>query len=159
MFHSVSLLSQAPLAHGSCALPSILYSVWNLDIFLPFSPGICLPVRARDILWLDLAVGAYPLVVIAATYCIIQNNVSIFVCVWNVVKRLFAKSWSISSSLIDAFAAFLILSSVKIMSSSMDLLAATPVYKLSDRKSIGHQWRLYYDPTVQLFHDNYNKVV
>ena len=24
MFHSVSLLSQAPLAHGSCALPSVL---------------------------------------------------------------------------------------------------------------------------------------
>ena len=25
MFHSVSLLSQAPLACGSCALPSVLY--------------------------------------------------------------------------------------------------------------------------------------
>ena len=25
MFHSVSLLSQAPLARGSCALPSVLY--------------------------------------------------------------------------------------------------------------------------------------
>ena len=137
------------------------YSVWNLDIFRPFSPGICLPVKARDILWLDLAVGAYPLIVIAATYCIIQlynNNVSIVVCIWNVVKRLFAKSWSISSSLIDAFAAFLILSSVKILSSSMDLLAATPVYELSDKKSISHQWRLYYDPTVQFFHDNYNKI-
>ena len=137
------------------------YSVWNLDIFRPFSPGICLPVKARDILWLDLAVGAYPLIVIAATYCIIQlynNNVSIVVCIWNVVKRLFTKSWSISSSLIDAFAAFLILSSVKILSSSMDLLAATPVYELSDKKSISHQWRLYYDPTVQFFHDNYNKI-
>ena len=127
------------------------YSVWNLDIFRRFSPGICLPVKTRDILWLDLAVGAYLLVVIAATYFIIQlynNNVSIFVCLWNVVKRLFTNSWIISSSLIDAFAAFLVLSSVKILSSSMDLIAATPVYEPSEKKSIRHQWRLYYGPTV-----------
>ena len=32
MFHSVSLLSQKPLARGSCALPSVLLSklTWNL---------------------------------------------------------------------------------------------------------------------------------
>ena len=136
------------------------YSVWYLDIFRPFSPGICLPLKAREILWFDLAVGTYPLVVIAATYFIIQlynNNVFIVVCLWNVVKRLFTKTWSISSSLIDAFAVFLILSSVKIMSSSMDLLAATPVYELLEKKSVGFQWRLYYDPTVQIFHDDHNK--
>ena len=27
MFHSVRLLSQAPLARGSCALPSVLFSI------------------------------------------------------------------------------------------------------------------------------------
>ena len=81
------------------------YSVWNLDIFRPFSPGICLPVKASDILWLDLAVGgisssylAYSIIQIIKLY---NNIVSIFVCLWNVVKRLFTKSWSISSSLIE----------------------------------------------------------
>ena len=145
----------------SLAIKSLLsfYSIWNLDIFRSFSPGICLSVKARDILWLDLAVGAYPLVVIVATYAIIQlynNNVSIFVCLWNLVKRVFTKTWVISSSLIDSFATFLVFSSVKILSSSMDLLAATPVYELSEEHSIHHQWRLYYDPTVSFFHSNYN---
>ena len=25
------------------------YSVWNLDVFRPFSPGICLPVKAHSL--------------------------------------------------------------------------------------------------------------
>ena len=31
MFHSVGLLSQAPLARGSCALPSVLFKMYPYD--------------------------------------------------------------------------------------------------------------------------------
>ena len=135
------------------------YSVWNLDIFLSFSPGICLPLKSRNILWLDLAIGTYPLFVIAITYFIIQlykNNIGVFVCLWNLAKRVFSKSWGISSTLIDAFATFLVLSSVKILTASLDLLASTPVYELSYESLIGCKWRLYYDPEVRLFKGNYH---
>ena len=38
MLHSVSLLSQAPLARGSCALPSVLFSIFytNINLYIFF---------------------------------------------------------------------------------------------------------------------------
>ena len=60
---------------------------------------------------------------------------------------------NIRTSLIDAFATFILLSCVKFLSVTFDLLAPTSLYN-----SYGDtldQYRLYYDPTVELFDEQH----
>ena len=64
----------------------------------------------------------------------------------------FRKSWNVRTSIIDSFATFFLLSYVKVMSVTNDLLAPTQIYQLgSNRSTFG----LYYSPTVSYFGDEH----
>ena len=68
------------------------------------------------------------------------------------VISIFQKSWKVQTSLIDAFATFFLLSYVKVMNVTMDLLIPTQIDKLgSNTFTLG----FFYSPTITYFgHDH-----
>ena len=80
-----------------------------------------------------------------------DNKFHLIVYIWKPFYRLFGlirTKWDIRTSVIDSFATFFLLSCMKILSSSFDLLISTPVYQFN---STAVSYRLYYDPSVTHF--------
>lgn len=113
------------------------YGIWNLDFFRSFDLNICLGTGTLETLALDFIVGAYPLVLMALSYVLIElhdRNFKPLVVTWKPFRILFGlvrKNWEVRTSLIDAFATFFLLSNVKFQSVSFDLLVPVVVYHLS----------------------------
>ena len=114
-----------------------LYGIWNLDFFRAFDLGICLGTDILQTLSLDIAVGIYPLLLMVLSYVLIDLydcNFKILVILWKPflkVFSLFRRNWEIRTSVIDAYATFFLLSNVKFLSVSFDLLVPVKVYQLS----------------------------
>ena len=107
-----------------------LYGIWNLDFFRTFYDSFCLHpnMNILQIFALDYVIAAYPLFLITVTYVLVKlhdNNFKPIVCLWRPFRRCFIRfrrHWDIKTSLIDAFATFFLLSYVKFLSVSFDLL-------------------------------------
>lgn len=133
-----------------------LYGVWNLDFFRPFHSGFCLGIGILPTLVLDYMIAAYPLFLILITYFLIvlyDKNYRVIVVLCRPFKALFSrlrKNWSIQTSMIDAFATFFILSNIKFLSVSFDLLVPTKVYELH-LDGYNSSLALYYAPDIEYF--------
>ena len=132
----------------------VFHSFWNLDIFRSVIPDICLNVTTLQALALEYLVAFYPpLLLLFSHFCIklYDRKNPFIVMVWMPFQRmlsLFRKFWKIQTSLIDAFATFFLLSYVKIMNVSMDLLIPTEIHKLgSNETTLG----LFSAPSVTYF--------
>ena len=105
------------------------YSLWNLDFFRSLYKPFCIHPRMTTlhVLALDYLVGVYPLFLIFLTYIAVKlhDHYPIALKLQRLLKCT-RKEWSVRGSLIQAFATFLVLSYVKILDVSFDLL--TPVY-------------------------------
>ena len=136
---------------------SSLYGIWNLYFFRTFYDPFCLhpDMSPLLVLALDYIVAAYPLVLIVITYTLVElhdRNIRIVVLLWKPFHRCFSRfrrQWNIRTSLIDAFATFILLSCVKFLSVTFDLLA--PIRLFNSYGESLDQYRLYYDSTVELF--------
>lgn len=112
-------------------------TIWNLDFFRSVYEPFCLHPKMRtvDVLSLEYIVGIYPLMLTVITYCLVQlhdhSRVVTQICmpVYACMYR-FRKEWNIKESLVKAFATFLILSYVKVMNISAELL--TPAHRYND---------------------------
>ena len=133
------------------------YGIWNLDFFrLLYSP-FCLHPEMTTVqaLALDYAIAVYPLVLIALTYLLVElhdNGFRVIVWLWKPFHRCsvcFRRGWNIKASLIDAFATFLLLSYVKFLSVSFDLLVPTRVYNIHG-ESLTRLY-LFYDGSLEYF--------
>ena len=131
------------------------YGVWNLDFLRSFDLSICLGIDTLQSLALDMAVGIYPLLLMVLSYFLIQlydNNFRPIVILWKPFHRVFSllrSNWEIRTSIVDAFATFLLLSNVKFLSVSYDLLVPVKVFLLSPSKDFNNPtWRLFYDANV-----------
>ena len=136
----------------------IFYTFWNLDFFRSVLPDICLNITTIQSLALEYLIAIYPFVLILLSYFIIKlhdRKCKFIVTVWkpfHKVLNIFKKTWDIRTSIIDSFATFLLLSYVKILNTSTDLLVPTQVYKLgSNISTLG----LYYSPSVEYFGDEH----
>ena len=133
------------------------FSIWNLDIFRLLKLDICLHTNIIQTLALDLAIGIYPLHLTMLSYLLIKlydNNFKPVVVIWKPFKRVLGmlnKNLDVSTSLIDAFATFFLLSMMKLLNVSFDLLAPVKVYQLNSTGHMTHSWRLYYDATLHYF--------
>ena len=136
---------------------SSIFGIWNLDFFrLLYSP-LCLHpnLTTLHVLILDYAVAIYPLFSIVIAYLLVQlhdNNFKIIVCLWKpfrVCCLYFRTEWNIRTSLIDAFATFLLLSCVKFLSVSFNLLVPLYVYDASGEPF--SKKYLYFDGSVEYF--------
>ena len=136
-----------------------LYGVWNLDFFrLLYSP-FCLHPKMTTLqaLALDYAIAAYPLFLIIITYLLVEmhdHNFRILVWLWKPFHTCFVgfrREWNIRGSMINAFATFLLLSYVKFLSVSFDLLILVSIFDMHGQKPRKLYMYLYYDGTVEYF--------
>ena len=131
-----------------------LYGIWNLDFFRFIDFNICLGTDTLQTSALDLAVGIYPFLLMLLSYILISlydRNFRLLVIIWkpfHTIFGLFHQNWNVKTSLIDVFMTFILLSSVKFLSVSHDLLAPVKVYQLNSAGNIFISWRLYYDANV-----------
>ena len=130
--------------------------IWNLDFFrLAYTP-FCLHPNAStlQVLSLDYIIAAYPLALIILTYTLVRlhyHNCTLVVWLWRPFISCFARcrrQWDIQNSLVDAFATFLLLSYVKFLSASFDILMPTFSW---DMESTIQPAVLYYDGAVEYF--------
>ena len=154
LLHFDELNSQSPIA------PSIIFSfygIWNLDFFRLLYPSFCLhpATTTVQILALDYIIAAYPLVLLLIAYILVKlhdSNLRIVAWLWRPFHRCSARcrrGWNIKTSLIDAFATFLLLSYMKFLSVSVDLLAPVHVFNMQGQ-TLSKQY-LYWDGTIDYF--------
>ena len=154
-------LIMSALSHGSPHLLIatktflVFYSFWNLDLFRSVIPDICLDVTTLQELALDYSLALHPFVLIILSYLFIEFHdqqytaAIVTICKpFRKVLSIFRKSWDIRTSIIDSFSTFFLLSYIKVLSVSADLLIPTTIYKLGSKEV---QYGLYYTPTVRYF--------
>ena len=131
-------------------------SIWNMDYFRMVYSPFCLHPNATtlQVLSLDYITAAYPLVLIILTYTLVTlhyHNCRLVVWLWRPFLRCcirFKRQWNIRNSLIDVFATFLLLSYVKFLSVSFDILTPSLVWNM---KWTRQPTVLYYDGSVEYF--------
>jgi hypothetical protein len=137
---------------------SAFYSLWSLDNFRSIFPNICLNVTTLQALTLEYLLAFYPFVLILISYLLIvlyDRRVLIIVTIWKPFSKVlatFRKSWDIRTSVLDSFATFFLLSYVKILNVTADILIPTQIFQLSSNKSM---FGVYYSPTVSYFGDQH----
>ena len=144
----------------STKLIFVLFSIWNLDFFRSFHKNLCLypDISYQQVLILDYAVAVYPLLLISMTYILVKlhDNFAIVVWLWRPFHKclvLFRKQWNIRSYLINALTTFIVLSYVKILNVSFQLLTPSSVYNMNGTTLNKAYW--YYDGRVDLASKEY----
>ena len=134
-------------------LISAFYSIWNLDFFRVFEQlSFCLHPNMPflGILSLDYLVAIYPMAAVIFTYTIVQkcSSISFLARPLNKCLHLFKREWNVGSSLIEAFATLILLSQVKILNVTFNILTLTYFYDINGTHGFAH---VYNDPhTVYL---------
>ena len=134
------------------------YNMWNLNLFCSILPNICLNVTTLQALAMEYLIALYPFVLILISYLLIllhDRRVTVIVTFWkpfNKVLTKFQKSWDIRTSILDSFATFFLLSYIKVLSVTADILIPTQIFQLSSDKS---KFGVYYSPSVTYFGDQH----
>ena len=118
------------------------FGIWNLDFFRSVYSPFCLHPHTHTlhVMALDYLIAVYPLLLIGLSYRLVllyDHNVRPVVCLCKPFVTLFIRfrrQWNIRNSLVDAFATFFLLSYVKILSVSVDLLLPVAVYDHTGRR-------------------------
>ena len=134
------------------------YGIWNLDFARPFYTNLCLGTGILPTLALDYAIAVYPLLLTIVSYVLISlydRQCRVIVVLWKPFQVLFSlffknNSKIIRTSVIDAFSAFFLLSLVKFLSVSLDLLIPTNVWTLYG-SHFNSTRGLYYAGNVEYF--------
>ena len=132
------------------------YGIWNLDFFLTVIPRFCVShgLKTPHLLVIDYIAAFYPLALIGFTYLCIKlhgRNFKPIVWLWSPLRKCFAsfqRRWNFSTSIIDAIAAFLLLSYTKMIFISLTLL--TPASVFEDDGTVRSRI-LWYDNSIPFF--------
>ena len=138
--------------HGARLL-AIPYTVWNLDFFRSLPLNICLDLTTLQTLALDYAIAIYPLLLVVITYIVIElhdRGCRAIVWLWRPFHRCcvrFTRAMDIQSSIIKAFATFLLLSYVKLLNATLDILLPVKLYHINPKIPgfTYNNWYVYYD--------------
>ena len=131
------------------------YGIWSLDFFRPFYSDLCLGIGILPILALDYVIAVYPLLLMIISYLLIvlyDRNYRVVTIMWKPFRLLFSlfkRNWDIRTSVIDAYATFFLLSYMKFLNVSFDLLAPTQVYHLNINST--YTWGLFYSGDIKYF--------
>ena len=135
-----------------CKTVMTIYGIWNLDFFRTLLPPICLPLNTMHVIALDYLVAVYPLLLLVCFYSLVtahDKGFRLIIWVWRPFLRsaaIIRQQWNVKHSIIDAFATFILLSYVKFVNISMDLLIPTQIVNIHGSQ-LGYFW--YYDATVK----------
>ena len=146
--------------HGLIPAVSTFVSVLgvvNLDFFRMVYPYFCLhsSMNILHVVSLDFIIATYPFALIILTYILVtlyDDNYRIVVFAWKPFKwclRHYHRQFNIRSSLVEAFATFILLSNVKVLGVCFDLLATTTVYNIQGEQ-MARQYH-YYDANIEYF--------
>ena len=136
---------------------SSFYNIWNLNFFNNIVSPFCLTEHLTKLqsFILEYAKVAYPLFLIVMLYFCISahgRNFRPIVYCWRPFHKYFIyfrRSVNSRTSVIDAFATFILLSYVKLLSVTAALILPSYHY---NGKAQRLTLNLYYNPTVQAFH-------
>ena len=134
-----------------------LYSCWNLDFFRTVYTPFCLHPKLTTIqaFAMDYLIAVYPLTLLGLVYLLVELHdygCRPIVWLWKPFHYCFTRlkrQWDIKTSLIDSFATFLLLSYLKFLSVSVDLLVPTTVYNIHGEPL--PKMYLYYDGSTEYF--------
>ena len=142
----------------SIRILGLIYGFFNLDFFRTVISPICLDITPLQALALDYAIAFYPLLLVLTTYILIKlysRDVRIIVWLWKPLRKYFISmknNWNFEGSVVNAFATFFLLSYLKLLDVSFDMLIYTKVYTLSNSSlSFSTQYVLYFDASVDYF--------
>ena len=127
---------------SSVAILMSLFGIWNLDFFRLLYPSFCLHPKTSiiEVIALDYVIAVYPLVLLVVAYLLVKlhdSDIYVIVLLWKLFHRCFVhfrRDWNIKTSLVDAFATFLLLSYTKFLSVSFDLLTPVQVMNSHNKK-------------------------
>ena len=119
-----------------------LYSLWSLDTFRSLNTNFCLHpnLTKLQILMLDYLAALYPMVFVILTYLIVywHGQSQTFACFcgpFYICLHRCKKEWNVKNSLIEAFATLVMLSFVKILHITFEILSYTHYYDMTYRSS------------------------
>ena len=132
-------------------------SMTNLDFFRFVYPSFCLHPKANvlEMMSLDYLIALYPFLLIVVTYLLVSaydKQYRLVVWIWKVLKCCiyrYQRTRRIQTSLIEIFATFILLSYVKILDVSFQMLSYTNTYSIR-----GVPLKSYYlssDATIKYF--------
>ena len=140
-----------PVMSKAAKIVTIFYSLWNLELLRPVIPDICLNVSTLQALALEYLLALYPFLLILVSYFFITLYDRKCVCVvtvWKPVYRvltIFKKSWNSHTSVIDSFSTFFLVSFMKILSVTTDIMVPTQIYKLGKNSTTFGLYFFVYD--------------
>ena len=119
-----------------------LYNLWNLDFFWYFIPDFCLMKNLNGLhaLALDYIRAIYPMFLIAVFYSCIKlhaHNFRPIVWCWKPWHRhfvFFRRSFDPRTSIINAFATFMLLSYIRLITTTVFLLTYSQLYNERGQK-------------------------
>ena len=136
------------------------YCIWNLDFFI-FKDVICLSPDLNNMysLLLKYLLAFYPMLLILLSYICIElydRNFRLFMWMWKPFRAClikFRRSWQPKTSIIDAFATFLVISYTKIVFTTISLLTPARQYYVSHEKrsAVPDGYLFYFDPQYRYF--------
>ena len=134
-----------------------ILGIWNLDFFVTVYKPFCLSPNMTVVqaIALNYIIALYPLLLLITALVLVRlhsRNVRFVVTLWKpfrAVLRPFLRNLDIQASLIESFATLFFLSTMKIQSVSLDLLAPTPLYYVDGKKS--EKLYLYLAGDVEMF--------
>ena len=137
-----------------------IIAIWNLDIFRSWYGYICIcsNLNYEQVLLLEYAIGIYPLFLILLTFIFVKlhDNFAIVVWLWRPFHRclaVFRRQWNVCSYLVHALATFIVLSYVKILNTSFELLIPSQLYDMHRNHILKAYW--YYDGRVDMTSKGY----
>ena len=128
--------------------------VWNLNMLRYTIPSFCLNEHLTNIdaAFLEMIAAIYPVFLILLTIVLIEmhaNNFRFIVCLWRPFHKCFSslrRSWDPKSSVINAFATFLLLSSFKVCFLAFSFMEHSKIRSIF---FLGEEV-LYMEPTTKL---------
>ncbi len=136
-----------------------LYGIWNLDFLRWFNLDICFEVHSITVFSLDFFVALYPLLLMILIYWVItlyDSNNRVIRVIFSPIEVIFTHykwNWNAKSSIIHAFATFLILSNVKFLNVCYDLLVPVTICDPSINGTCRHA--LFNDAIVPYFRSHH----
>ena len=134
-----------------------LCTIWNLDFLRSVYEPFCLHPSMTTIqaFSLDYLLGIYPLLLILVTFFFVKlhDQYSVVVFLWRPFYRClsrFSHTLNIKTSLVQVFAAFILLSYVKILNVSFDILSPGGKYLKRDGQEI-NKLHWYYNGSLEYF--------
>ncbi len=131
---------------------SSLYGMWNLDFLRTLNLNICLRVSPLTVSCLDFFIALYPLLLIALTCGVSYLHDLGFYPVLFLLKpvkalfRLYRSNWDVKTSIVGVFCSFLLLSTTKFLTTSIDLLLPVTVCDTSRNGTC--RWAVFQDASV-----------